>query len=135
MVKYNQIATIHTNAYHSAVNESVKLADITGAKDGVLILLESYKKILSGAGTLALGSLIAFSKHRLVMTNKPPVSWLTQEEGIEAMPDSAMDANKAADRLILDHGFNNKHGAGTDHNAVKKWLDRIIRKIIKKSLK
>ena len=93
------------------------------------------EQVLVGAGALALGGLIAFSKHRPVMTNKPPVSWLTQEEGIEAMLDSAMDANKAADRLILDHGFNNKHGAGTDHNAVKKWLDRIIRKIIKKSLK
>jgi hypothetical protein len=111
------------------------LADITGAKNGVMILLAAYKKVLVGAGALALGGLIAFSKHRPVMTNKPPVSWLTQEEGIEAMLDSAMDANKAADRLILDHGFNNKHGAGTDHNAVKKWLDRIIRKIIKKSLK
>jgi len=50
VVKYNQIATIHTNAYHSAVNESVKLADITGAKEGVLILLAAYKNILSEVG-------------------------------------------------------------------------------------
>ena len=69
------------------------MADITGAKNGVLISLAAYKKVLVGAGALALGGLIAFSKHRPVMTNKPPVSWLTQEEGIEAMLDSAMDAN------------------------------------------
>jgi hypothetical protein len=50
VVKYNQIATIHTNAYHSAVNESVKLADITGAKNGVLTLLATYKSILSEVG-------------------------------------------------------------------------------------
>ena len=41
---------VHTNAYHSAVNESVKLADITGAENGVLTLLATYKKILSAAG-------------------------------------------------------------------------------------
>ena len=41
---------VHTNAYHSAVNESVKLADITGAENGVLTLLATYKKILSKAG-------------------------------------------------------------------------------------
>ena len=41
---------VHTNAYHSAVNESVKLADITGAKNGVLTLLATYKSILSEVG-------------------------------------------------------------------------------------
>ena len=43
------------------------MADITGAENGVLILLAAYKKILSEAGALALGGLIAFSKHRPVI--------------------------------------------------------------------
>lgn len=33
------------------------------------------EQVLVGAGALALGGLIAFSKHRPVSTNQPPVSW------------------------------------------------------------
>ena len=75
---------------------------------------------------------IMFSKHRPGMTHKPPFSWVTQEEGIESMLQNNLDANKAADQIMNNHVDGWKRGAGQDHNVIKKWLDRIIRKLIKK---
>jgi hypothetical protein len=64
------------------------------------------------------------------MTNKPPYSWVNQQEGIDAMRRYHGDANKAA-RDIMDAHWNTwKEGAGQYYNSIKKWLDRIIRKLL-----
>ena len=41
---------VHTNAYHATVSASVKLADRIGGKEGVLKVLNTFKKILSEKG-------------------------------------------------------------------------------------
>ena len=80
---------------------------------------------IAGLG-LAAGS-IMFSKHNPGMSSRSPRSWLTQEEGIEAMRKFGGDANKAAEYLTNKHGGLWHRGAGTDYNMIKKWLDRVIR--------
>ena len=85
-------------------------------------------QVLEAAG--AAGIIVMMSKHRPGMTNKPPFTWTTQEEGIEAMKKYNGDANKAADYIMNNHFKSWKYGAGNDRNVIKKWLDRIIRKIL-----
>lgn len=90
-------------------------------------------QVLTGAGALTLaGTFMLMSKHRPGMTNRPPFSWTTQEEGIDAMNRFGGDANKAADYIMNNHFDNWKYGAGNDRNVIKKWLDRIIRKLLGK---
>ncbi len=90
-------------------------------------------QVLTGVGALALaGTLMLMSKHRPGMTKRPPFSWTTQEEGIDAMNRFGGDANKAADYIMNNHFDNWKYGAGNDRNVIKKWLDRIIRKLLGK---
>ena len=91
--------------------------------------LQTIGAYVAGAGAIAT-TLIMFSKHNPGMSNTSPYSWTNRNEGVEAMQRNGMDANKAADDIMNSH-FDNWHkGAGTEHNAIKKWLDRIIRKII-----
>ena len=100
---------------------------------GELVAVTVTGAQIAAAGLAALAGMgIMFSKHRPGMTNKPPFSWVTQEEGIESMLQNNLDANKAADQIMNNHVDGWKRGAGQDHNVIKKWLDRIIRKLIKK---
>ena len=97
---------------------------ITGAAE----LTISGVQVLVGAGIL--GSIMCMSKNRPGMTHTPPFSWVSQEEGIEAMKKFNGDANKAADYIM-----NNKYeiwdyGPGSKRNVIKKWLDRIIRALL-----
>ena len=93
----------------------------------------SGAQVLEGIGALSLaGTLMLMSKHRPGMSNRPPFSWTTQEEGIEAMNKFGGNANKAADYIMNNHFDNWKYGAGNDRNVIKKWLDRIIRKLLGK---
>ena len=104
---------------------------LTAAGELVAVTVTGAQIAAAGLAALA-GMGIMFSKHRPGMTNKPPFSWVTQEEGIESMLQNNLDANKAADQIMNNHVDGWKRGAGQDHNVIKKWLDRIIRKLIKK---
>lgn len=84
---------------------------------------------IAGAGVLA-GLGIMFSKHNPGMSNRAPFSWTNNQEGLDAMRKNNMDANKAANDIMNNHFESWKTGAGQKHNAVKKWLDRVIRKMI-----
>lgn len=90
----------------------------------------SGAQILQGAGVLACLGIMFMSKHRPGMSNRPPFSWITQDEGIDAMKRFGGDANKAADYIMNNHFDSWKYGAGNDRNVIKKWLDRIIRKML-----
>lgn len=73
-----------------------------GSTGGLTISVAAVGQIaLAGAiSTTAIGTIGAtymFSKHEPKMTNKPPFSWVSHQEGID---------------------------------AIKKWLDRIIRKLL-----
>lgn len=102
------------------------------AGGGTAVAAISVAEIAVAGLAILAGMGIMFSKHRPGMTNKPPFSWVTQEEGIESMLQNNLDANKAADQIMNNHVNGWKRGAGQDHNVIKKWLDRIIRKLIKK---
>ena len=65
------------------------------------------------------------------MSNKSPYSWTNNSEGEYYMRKNNMDAHKAAKELMDDHFDDWKVGPGKEHNAIKKWLDRVIRKMIK----
>ena len=104
---------------------------LTAAGELVAVTVTGAQIAAAGLAALA-GMGIMFSKHRPGMTNKPPFSWVTQEEGIESMLQNNLGANKAADQIMNNHVDGWKRGAGQDHNVIKKWLDRIIRKLIKK---
>ena len=90
-------------------------------------------QVIASAGTLAaLGGLTyMFSKHEPKMTKKLPFSWTTNQEGIDAMKKYNGDADKAAKEIMDNHRITWKKGAGTEFNAIKKWLDRVIREIFK----
>ena len=117
----SQQFTFGAGAYLSASGELVMSTGLTITGAQVLTV--------AGALTLA-GTLMFMSKHRPGMTNRPPFSWTTQEEGIDAMNKFGGDANKAADYIMNNHFDNWKYGAGNDRNVIKKWLDRIIRKLL-----
>lgn len=87
-------------------------------------------QILEGAGVLAGLGIMFMSEHRPGMSNRPPFSWTNQDEGIEAMKRFGGDANKAVDYIMNNHFDNWKYGAGNDRNVIKKWLDRIIRRML-----
>ena len=97
---------------------------ITGAAE----LTISGVQVLVGAGIL--GSIMCMSKNRPGMTHTPPFSWVSQEEGIEAMKKFNGDANKAADYIMNNKARVWKRGPGNDQNVIKKWLDRIIRALL-----
>lgn len=90
---------------------------------------------ITGAQILEIASLlgaaiIMFSKNNPNYNSKAPFNWTNKGEGIDAMKRHNMDAHKAADDIMNSH-FDNWHkGAGTEHNAIKKWLDRVIRKFL-----
>ena len=86
-------------------------------------------QIAGGAIVAGLG-IVFFSKHNPKMTNKPPYSWVDQQEGIDAMRRHGGDANKAAKDIMNAHWDTWKEGAGQYYNAIKKWLDRVIRKLL-----
>lgn len=67
---------------------------------------------IAGAGLLA-GS-IMFSKHNPGMGSRSPRSWLTQDEGIEAMK----KCKNAAEYIMNKRGGMWHSGAGTDFNAI-----------------
>ena len=75
------------------------------------------------------GANLLFSKHNPGMSSKAPVSWTNIDEGIQALKNAKGDAVKAAEQLMdLRYGPGNwKKGAGTEFNALHKWLNRIIR--------
>ncbi len=83
-------------------------------------------QILSVIGILS-AITIMFSKHEKVMKKKAPFSWTNNEEGIEALRNNKGDAVKAALEILRKHGFDNIYNK---FNPIKKWLDRIIRKMI-----
>ena len=93
-----------------------------------LTLTASGAQILGAAGLI--GATYMFSKHNPGMTNKPPFSWTTNQEGMDAMIKFGGDANKAADYIMNNHFDIWKYGAGQARNAIKKWLDRVIRKML-----
>lgn len=95
---------------------------------GSMTLTVTGAQILGAAGLL--GATYMFSKHNPGMTNKPPFSWTTNQEGMDAMRKFGGDANKAADYIMNNHFDNWKYGAGQARNAIKKWLDRVIRKML-----
>ena len=64
------------------------------------------------------------------MSNRAPFSRTDNKEGLEAMRKHGMDSNKATEDIMNKHLENWRKGAGTEHNAIKKWLDRVIRKMI-----
>ena len=89
-------------------------------------------QILSAVGAISLfGLCVMMSKHNPVMKNKPPVSWTTNQEGIDAMIKCNNDSLKATKLLLREkYGYLPKNGAHTEFSAIKKWLDRIIRGLI-----
>lgn len=93
-----------------------------------LTLTASGAQILGAAGLI--GATYMFSKHNPKMTNTPPFSWTTNQEGMDAMTKFGGDANKAADYIMNNHFDNWKYGAGQPRNVIKKWLDRIIREML-----
>lgn len=99
---------------------------------GAVALSIGEVKALEAVGILAaLGAIVFMSKKRPGMTNRAPFSWVNKEEGIEAMKKFNGDANKAADYIMNNKRDHWNYGAGEDRNAVKKWLDRIIRKFMR----
>ena len=99
----------------------------------------SVAAVAAVVGVIVIGNAIAlqlgvvFSKHDPGMSSKSPVSWTDIDKGIAAYKKCG-SAEKAAEYLL-----NEKYGAGvwptgskTEHNALKKWLDRIIRLRVKK---
>ena len=123
--------------YHQLANSSFTI----GASEVVLSTGElalttgvtvSGVQVIEAIGLLAgCGSIMLMSKNNPGMKSNPPVSWTTTEEGIEAMLECGSDANKAADKIMNNHEKKLDYGAGTERNAIKKWLDRVIRKIIR----
>ncbi len=95
---------------------------------GSMTLTVTGAQVLSAAGLV--GTLIMFSKHNKGMSNKPPFSWTTNQEGIEAMTKFGGNAKKAADYIMNNHFDNWKYGSGQPRNAIHKWLDRVIREIL-----
>ena len=100
-----------------------------GALISVSVTGAQLVAVTAGVAT-AVGVGILYSKGRPGMTNKAPFSWVTKEEGIEAMQKFNKDANKAADYIMSNHREKWGYGPGHDVNVIKKWLDRIIRRLI-----
>ena len=100
-----------------------------GALISVSVTGAQLVAVTAGVATAA-GVGILYSKERPGMTNKAPFSWVTKEEGIEAMRKFNKDANKAADYIMSNHREKWGYGPGHDVNVIKKWLDRIIRRLI-----
>ena len=97
--------------------------------EGILVADATVAAAILGETLILTGIIALMSKHRPGMSNKAPFSWTNQQEGIDAMKRFNGDANKAADDIMNRHFQNWKYGAGNDRNVIKKWLDRIIRKI------
>ncbi|MDR1697438.1 MAG: hypothetical protein LBR37_00770, partial [Erysipelotrichaceae bacterium] len=85
---------------------------------------------LIGVGALVAGLGIMFSKSD-PWKNTSPRSWLNKEDAIEALRNAAGDSAKAT-KDILDRIFGpgNWQKGSRDYNAVKKWIDRVIRAIL-----
>lgn len=87
--------------------------------------------VLVGAGVATAGVLgkYLFSKHDPGMSSRSPVSWTSFDEGVQAFKNAQGDAGKAAEQLMNQkYGLGKwRKGARTEYNALKKWLDRIIR--------
>ncbi len=116
------------------ISGGLAFAGGVGSTGGTIALSTVGKLALAGTIGLTIagsaGISIMMSKHMPGMTNKPPFSWTTNQEGMDALSKFGGDANKAADYLMDKH-FDNWHdGAGQARNAIKKWLDRVIRKML-----
>ncbi|MCR5514659.1 MAG: RHS repeat-associated core domain-containing protein [Bacilli bacterium] len=83
---------------------------------------------LTGLGLIGAG--IMFSKHNPGMGNRPLSSDITKDECIEAMKKNHGDSNRAATEIMNNHRTDWRRGAGTEFNALKKFLDRVIRKLL-----
>ena len=72
---------------------------------------------------------ISYSKNDPGMSNKPPVSWTTIDEGEKVYKMFNKDSAKASEYLLNNkRGVGNwRKGAKTEYNALKKWFDRIIK--------
>ena len=72
---------------------------------------------------------ISYSKSDPGMSNKPPVSWTTIDEGENVYKMFNKDSAKASEYLLNNkRGLGNwRKGAKTEYNALKKWFDRIIK--------
>ena len=72
---------------------------------------------------------ISYSKSDPGMSNKPPVSWTTIDEGEKVYKMFNKDSAKASEYLLNNkRGLGNwRKGAKTEYNALKKWFDRIIK--------
>ena len=110
------------------------IASVSGGAAVAASVTVTGAEIVAGAlvagGAIALGVGLVFSKHDPGMSNRPPRSWTNNKEGLEAMRKHKMNANKAAEDIMNAHFDEWRTGAGTDYNAIKKWLDRVIRKMI-----
>ena len=99
----------------------------------------SVAAVAAVVGVIVIGNAIAlqlgvvFSKHDPGMSSKSPVSWTDIDKGIAAYKKCG-SAEKAA-KYLLDEQYGVgqwERGSGKEHNALKKWLDRIIRLRVKK---
>ena len=72
---------------------------------------------------------ISYSKSDPGMSNKPPVSWTTIDEGENVYKMFNKDSAKASEYLLNNkRGLGNwRKGAKTEYIALKKWFDRIIK--------
>ena len=86
---------------------------------------------VAGFGLAFLGGYV-LSKHEPGMKSGAPVSWTNRNEGVEAMIKFNGDANKAADYIMNNHKDIWNYGAGSERNKIHKWLDRAIRKLLKR---
>lgn len=54
-----------------------------------------------------------------------------QRRRIRGYEKNKMNANKAAEEIMNSHFDSWNYGPTSDFNVLKKWLDRIIRKLLK----
>ncbi len=124
----------------AAIKGGSALALVLGgtASTGAAIAIGSTQMLIGGAiaiGGIAVGTMggnVLLSKHNPGMSNKPPVSWTDINEGIEVFNVFGGNSEKATEFLLNEkYGVGKwSRGARTEYNALKKWFDRIIRKMI-----
>ena len=113
----------------SFLNTSFKVGSIAVAGGGTVAISVTGAQI-AGAVLTGIASIVLFSKNNPNINSKAPFSWTNKNEGIDAMQRNNLDANKAAEDIMNSH-FDDWHkGSGSKYNAIKKWLDRIIRNFL-----
>lgn len=94
---------------------------------GITVTLSGIQ-VLTATGILGLTYML--SKSEPIFQNKPPVSWTNNQEGIDAMTEFNKDLNEATKSILKKHNRKMNTGPKTDFNKIKKWLDRVIRKMM-----